>query len=84
MIRDNQIHEDHCHPFWVFLLGFFLPGTGQLINYKIKKAAIIFIIWSIFWILHISPWWVLIHFIAGIDAGCEAWKIRKNNSITEE
>lgn len=57
------------------LLSLFLPGTGQLLNGDIGRASLVFAVWSLAWITHLSPVWTFVCLYAGAEAFLTA-KIR--------
>ena len=57
------------------LLSLFLPGTGQLLNGDIGRASLVFAVWSMAWITHLSPVWTFVCLYAGAEAFLTA-KIR--------
>lgn len=50
------------------LLSLFLPGTGQLLNGDIGRASLVFAVWSLAWITHLSPVWTFVCLYAGAEA----------------
>lgn len=50
------------------LLSLFLPGTGQLLNGDIGRASLVFAVWSMAWITHLSPVWTFVCLYAGAEA----------------
>lgn len=68
--------EEKIHPILAFFMSVLIPGIGQLSNGTIVKGVIFFFVWSIFWILHFSPWWFVVAIISGIDAARDSFKFR--------
>ena len=54
--------------FYPGLLSLFLPGTGQLLNGDIGRASLVFAVWSLAWITHLSPVWTFVCLYAGAEA----------------
>lgn len=50
------------------LLSLFLPGTGQLLNGDVGRASLVFAVWSLAWITHLSPVWTFVCLYAGAEA----------------
>ena len=50
------------------LLSLFLPGTGQLLNGDIGRASLVFAVWALAWITHLSPVWTFVCLYAGAEA----------------
>ncbi|RMG99881.1 MAG: hypothetical protein D6705_01820 [Deltaproteobacteria bacterium] len=50
------------------LLSLFLPGTGQLLNGDVGRASLVFAVWSLAWITHLSPIWSFVCLYAGAEA----------------
>ncbi len=66
------------------LLSLFLPGTGQLLNGDIGRASLVFAVWSLAWITHLSPVWTFVCLYAGAEAFFTA-KIRSmERKLAEE
>lgn len=66
------------------LLSLFLPGTGQLLNGDIGRASLVFAVWSLAWITHLSPVWTFVCLYAGAEAFLTA-KIRSmERKLAEE
>jgi hypothetical protein len=66
------------------LLSLFLPGTGQLLNGDIGRASLVFAVWSLAWITHLSPVWTFVCLYAGAEAFLTA-KIRSmERKLVEE
>ncbi len=66
------------------LLSLFLPGTGQLLNGDIGRASLVFSVWSLAWITHLSPVWTFVCLYAGAEAFLTA-KIRSmERKLAEE
>lgn len=61
------------------LASAFLPGTGQLINGRPGRAALMFVLWTISWILRLPPVWTLLCIISPIDAWKECSRQRREN-----
>ncbi len=65
------------------LLSLFLPGTGQLLNGDIGRASLVFAVWSLAWITHLSPVWTFVCLYAGAEAFFTA-KIRSMERKMQE
>lgn len=66
------------------MLSLFLPGTGQLLNGDIGRASLVFAVWSLAWITHLSPVWTFVCLYAGAEAFLTA-KIRSmERKLAEE
>ena len=65
------------------LLSLFLPGTGQLLNGDIGRASLVFAVWSLAWITHLSPVWTFVCLYAGAEAFFTA-KIRSMERKLQE
>ncbi len=57
------------------LLSLFLPGTGQLLNGDVARASLVFAVWSLALLTHLSPIWTFVALYAGAEAFFSA-KIR--------
>ena len=55
-------------PITAGLLSLFLPGTGQLLNGDVGRASLVFAVWSLAWITHLSPVWTFVCLYAGAEA----------------
>ncbi len=55
-------------PITAGLLSLFLPGTGQLLNGDVGRASLVFAVWSLAWITHLSPIWSFVCLYAGAEA----------------
>ena len=65
------------------LLSLFLPGTGQLLNGDVGRASLVFAVWSLAWITHLSPVWTFVCLYAGAEAFFTA-KIRSMERKLQE
>ena len=50
------------------LLSLFLPGTGQLLNGDVGRASLVFAVWSLALLTHLSPIWTFVALYAGAEA----------------
>jgi len=79
-----RIDDSQPHPFLVGLLSLFLPGTGHLWitprDVLPLRALVVFVVWATVWVLHLSPWWVVVHVAAALDAGLLASRGRRGSS----
>ncbi len=64
---DDDIDEPRL-PVTAGLLSLFLPGTGQLLNGDVGRASLVFAVWSLAWITHLSPVWTFVCLYAGAEA----------------
>lgn len=71
---DDDAEEPRL-PVTAGLLSLFLPGTGQLLNGDVGRASLVFAVWSLAWITHLSPVWTFVCLYAGAEAFLTA-KIR--------
>jgi hypothetical protein len=60
--------EEPRLPVTAGLLSLFLPGTGQLLNGDVGRASLVFAVWSLAWITHLSPVWTFVCLYAGAEA----------------
>lgn len=51
------------------LLSGLVPGLGQLLHQRWRRAAAMFLPWTIAWVTHLEPAWMLIVLFAMSDAG---------------
>ncbi len=73
---DEEVEEPRL-PVTAGLLSLFLPGTGQLLNGDVGRASLVFAVWSLAWITHLSP---VITFVC-LYAGAEAFFTAKIRSM---
>jgi hypothetical protein len=71
--QDNalaQIEDDEEPrlPVTAGLLSLFLPGTGQLLNGDVGRASLVFAVWSLALLTHLSPIWTFVALYAGAEA----------------
>jgi hypothetical protein len=66
-IYDEDPEEPRL-PVTAGLLSLFLPGTGQLLNGDVGRASLVFAVWSLAWITHLSPVWTFVCLYAGAEA----------------
>ena len=66
MLEDEA--EELRLPVTAGLLSLFLPGTGQLLNGDVGRASLVFAVWSLAWITHLSPVWTFVCLYAGAEA----------------
>jgi len=66
VIEDDA--EEPRLPVTAGLLSLFLPGTGQLLNGDVGRASLVFAVWSLAWITHLSPVWTFVCLYAGAEA----------------
>jgi hypothetical protein len=64
---DDETEEPRL-PVTAGLLSLFLPGTGQLLNGDVGRASLVFAVWSLAWITHLSPVWTFVCLYAGAEA----------------
>jgi hypothetical protein len=64
---DDEAEEPRL-PVTAGLLSLFLPGTGQLLNGDVGRASLVFAVWSLAWITHLSPVWTFVCLYAGAEA----------------
>jgi len=64
---DDDVEEPRL-PITAGLLSLFLPGTGQLLNGDVGRASLVFAVWSLAWITHLSPVWTFVCLYAGAEA----------------
>jgi hypothetical protein len=64
---DEETEEPRL-PVTAGLLSLFLPGTGQLLNGDVGRASLVFAVWSLAWITHLSPVWTFVCLYAGAEA----------------
>ena len=64
---DDEAEEPRL-PITAGLLSLFLPGTGQLLNGDVGRASLVFAVWSLAWITHLSPVWTFVCLYAGAEA----------------
>jgi hypothetical protein len=64
---DDELEEPRL-PVTAGLLSLFLPGTGQLLNGDVGRASLVFAVWSLAWITHLSPVWTFVCLYAGAEA----------------
>ena len=64
---DDETDEPRL-PVTAGLLSLFLPGTGQLLNGDVGRASLVFAVWSLAWITHLSPVWTFVCLYAGAEA----------------
>jgi hypothetical protein len=50
------------------LLSLFLPGTGQLLNGDVGRASLVFAVWSLALLTHLSPIVTFVMLYAGAEA----------------
>ena len=65
------IYEDEEEPrlpVTAGLLSLFLPGTGQLLNGDVGRASLVFAVWSLALLTHLSPIWTFVALYAGAEA----------------
>ena len=55
MVLYDEDPEEPRLPVTAGLLSLFLPGTGQLLNGDVGRASLVFAVWSLAWITHLSP-----------------------------
>jgi hypothetical protein len=60
--------EEPRLPVTAGLLSLFLPGTGQLLNGDVGRASLVFAVWALAWITHLSPVWTFVCLYAGAEA----------------
>jgi TM2 domain-containing membrane protein YozV len=60
--------EEPRLPITAGLLSLFLPGTGQLLNGDVGRASLVFAVFSLAWITHLSPVWTFVCLYAGAEA----------------
>lgn len=65
-----QIEDDEEPrlPVTAGLLSLFLPGTGQLLNGDVGRASLVFAVWSLALLTHLSPIWTFVALYAGAEA----------------
>lgn len=66
-VYDDDPEEPRL-PVTAGLLSLFLPGTGQLLNGDVGRASLVFAVWSLAWITHLSPVWTFVCLYAGAEA----------------
>ena len=64
---DDETDEPRL-PVTAGLLSLFLPGTGQLLNGDVGRASLVFAVWALAWITHLSPVWTFVCLYAGAEA----------------
>lgn len=69
-------NDSVSHPLLTFLLSLFLPGTGQILNSHCWRAGLFFMLWSICWIGHFSPWWYICAVCAAVEAAWSSYRTR--------
>lgn len=67
LLYDEDPEEPRL-PVTAGLLSLFLPGTGQLLNGDVGRASLVFAVWSLAWITHLSPVWTFVCLYAGAEA----------------
>lgn len=60
--------EEPRLPVTAGLLSLFLPGTGQLLNGDVGRASLVFAVWSLALLTHLSPIWTFVALYAGAEA----------------
>lgn len=65
---DDDDGDEPRLPVTAGLLSLFLPGTGQLLNGDVGRASLVFAVWSLAWITHLSPVWTFVCLYAGAEA----------------
>ena len=45
-----------------------MPGTGQLLNGDVGRASLVFAVWSLALLTHLSPIWTFVALYAGAEA----------------
>jgi len=68
LARNDEDSEEPRLPVTAGLLSLFLPGTGQLLNGDVGRASLVFAVWSLAWITHLSPVWTFVCLYAGAEA----------------
>jgi hypothetical protein len=66
MMYDDD--EEPRLPVTAGLLSLFLPGTGQLLNGDVGRASLVFAVWSLALLTHLSPIWTFVALYAGAEA----------------
>jgi hypothetical protein len=66
-VLEDDVEEPRL-PVTAGLLSLFLPGTGQLLNGDVGRAALVFAVWSLAWITNLSPVWTFVSLYAGAEA----------------
>lgn len=67
LVEEDDLDEPRL-PITAGLLSMFLPGTGQLLNGDVGRASLVFAVWSLAWITHLSPVWTFVILYAGAEA----------------
>lgn len=60
--------EEPRLPVTAGLLSLFLPGTGQLLNGDVGRASLVFAVWSLALLTHLSPISIFVALYAGAEA----------------
>jgi len=68
LVLYDEDPEEPRLPVTAGLLSLFLPGTGQLLNGDVGRASLVFAVWSLAWITHLSPVWTFVCLYAGAEA----------------
>ncbi len=68
LVAYDEDPEEPRLPVTAGLLSLFLPGTGQLLNGDVGRASLVFAVWSLAWITHLSPVWTFVCLYAGAEA----------------
>ncbi len=67
MVLEDDTDEPRL-PVTAGLLSIFLPGTGQLLNGDVGRASLVFAVWSLAWITHLTPVLTFVSLYAGAEA----------------
>ncbi|MCA9701438.1 MAG: hypothetical protein KC431_28205 [Myxococcales bacterium] len=67
-LMNYEDDEEPRLPVTAGLLSLFLPGTGQLLNGDVGRASLVFAVWSLALLTHLSPIWTFVALYAGAEA----------------